>query len=161
MDKNWIIKVPGDAEKIKHLVESLGVDYPVANLLVQRGINTFEDARNFFRPELTLLHDPFLMQDMEKAIDRLDKAIDTKEKILIYDANTGALQNTLAGVYSPESMGVGKEKLVLSNYKELVCIDMTQKKIILNIPKDSLRLNVGSCRVRRERIYRIEPVFYQ
>ena len=84
MEKNWIIKVPGDAQKTKLLMDTLGVDYPVANLLVQRNISTFEDAKNFFRPDITLLHDPFLMKDMDKAVQRLEKAISSNENILIY-----------------------------------------------------------------------------
>ncbi len=84
MNKNWTIKIPGDIEKTRHLMEALGVDYPVANLLVQRNISTFEDAKKFFRPDLADLHDPFLMKDMAKAIERIERAIAKNEKILIY-----------------------------------------------------------------------------
>jgi single-stranded-DNA-specific exonuclease len=84
MGKNWIIKAPGQYDKVKHLMEVLGVEKPIANLLVQRGISTFDEAKTFFRPELSHLHDPFLMKDMDKAIDRLEKAIRNNEKIMIY-----------------------------------------------------------------------------
>ncbi len=84
MKKNWIIQKPGYPQHVQNLIEVLGVEEPIANLLVQRGINTYELAKSFFRPELSDLHDPFLMKDMEVAINRLDKAITNKEKILIY-----------------------------------------------------------------------------
>lgn len=84
MEKNWIIHTPGKTEEVEHLMEVLGIEYPIANLLVQRGINTFEEAKMFFRPELENLHDPFLMQDMDKAVERLQAAIDKGEKVMIY-----------------------------------------------------------------------------
>jgi single-stranded-DNA-specific exonuclease len=84
MEKNWIIREPGHPQDVNRLMESLGVGAPVANLLVQRGITTFEQAKAFFRPELSDLHDPFLMKDMEAAVIRLEAAIKSKERILVY-----------------------------------------------------------------------------
>lgn len=84
MDKNWIIHEPGNSQEVKHLMEVLGVEMPVANLLVQRGIKTYEQAKSFFRPELSDLHDPFLMKDMEAAVSRLKKAISSRERIMVY-----------------------------------------------------------------------------
>jgi single-stranded-DNA-specific exonuclease len=86
MTNKWIFKSLSEEEKIiqKNLVESLSINPTLAQLLVQRGIQTFDEARSFFRPDLAELHDPFLMMDMDKAIERLNKAIDNKEKILIY-----------------------------------------------------------------------------
>lgn len=84
MNKNWIIKDQGNAQDVKHLMESLGVELPVATLLVQRGVKTFDQAKAFFRPDLNDLHDPFLMKDMEAAVKRLTDAIKNKEHILIY-----------------------------------------------------------------------------
>ncbi len=84
MEKNWIIREPGSSQDVKHLMDSLNVDAPVANLLVQRGITTFELAKAFFRPELSDLHDPFLMKDMEAEVIRLEAAISSKERILVY-----------------------------------------------------------------------------
>jgi len=69
---------------VSRLTEELKIDRVLATLLVQRGITTFEEARTFFRPDLNLLHDPFLMKDMEKAVKRLGEAIMAQEKILIY-----------------------------------------------------------------------------
>lgn len=84
MEKRWVLKSQGDRETVQHLADALNVDYNLANLLVQRGITTFEEARSFFRPSLSELHDPFLMKDMDKAVERLEKAIRNKEKILVY-----------------------------------------------------------------------------
>ena len=69
---------------LKHLSAALNVDMAIANLLIQRGIKTFSEARSFFRPKLTDLHDPFLMKDMDKAVVRVKKAIDNDEKVMIY-----------------------------------------------------------------------------
>ncbi len=84
MEKRWSIKPAGDEAIVNRLVEELGIDLVLANLLVQRGITTFEEARKFFRPSLSDLHDPFLMKDMDKAIVRLEQAINNNEKILVY-----------------------------------------------------------------------------
>jgi single-stranded-DNA-specific exonuclease len=84
MDKNWIILQPGNSHDVEHLMNVLSVEKPIANLLVQRGIKTYDEAKAFFRPDLSDLHDPFLMKDMEAAVDRLDKAIIENETILVY-----------------------------------------------------------------------------
>lgn len=84
MDKRWVINEPGDEETIESLSQSLGVDEVVANLLVQRGIQTFDEAKAFFRPSLDDLHDPFLMKDMDKAVTRLVAALNNQERIMIY-----------------------------------------------------------------------------
>ncbi len=84
MEKTWNIKDSGDEEKVKHLSEVLNVDRFLSNLLVQRGVHTFDEAKAFFRPDYEHLHDPFLMKDMDLAIDRLDKAIENNEKVFVY-----------------------------------------------------------------------------
>ena len=84
MEKRWVINEPGDEETIESLSLALGVDQVVANLLVQRGIKTFDQAKAFFRPSLDDLHDPFLMKDMDKAVSRLVTALNNQERILIY-----------------------------------------------------------------------------
>ncbi|MCK9219258.1 MAG: single-stranded-DNA-specific exonuclease RecJ [Bacteroidales bacterium] len=84
MDKCWVLKPQGDPEKVKELSKVLGIDKPLANLLIQRGVNTFDEAKTFFRPSLESLHDPFLMKDMDKAIDRIVYAMKNKERILVY-----------------------------------------------------------------------------
>ncbi|HNY01167.1 MAG TPA: single-stranded-DNA-specific exonuclease RecJ [Bacteroidales bacterium] len=84
MEKCWALKAPGDSVKVQRLAEELNIDPALANLLVQRGVETFEEARTFFRPSLDNLHDPFLMKDMDKAIDRIALAISRNERILVY-----------------------------------------------------------------------------
>ncbi len=84
MDKCWVLKPPGDPENIKAISKELGIDHSLANLLVQRGITTFDEAKTFFRPSLDHLFDPFLMKDMDKAIDRITRAIENKEMIMVY-----------------------------------------------------------------------------
>ena len=84
MQKKWILKEQAEAEKIDELAESAGISKPLANLLLQRGINDSESARKFFHPDLQQLYDPFLMKDMDKAVARLEKAIIERENVLIY-----------------------------------------------------------------------------
>ena len=83
-EKKWILKDTADRETVSRLASELGVDPVLALLLVQRGVNTFREARDFFRPDLGNLHDPFLMKDMDKAVERIRQAIGKGEKILVY-----------------------------------------------------------------------------
>ena len=80
----WIIKEQADPAKVDKLSAEVGIDRVLADLLVKRGVETFEQARSFFRPSLSDLHDPFLMKDMDVAVERLHKAISGGEKILVY-----------------------------------------------------------------------------
>jgi single-stranded-DNA-specific exonuclease len=80
----WTILPKPNQEIVEALAHSLKVDYSIASLLVQRGISNFEQAKGFFRPELTDLHDPFLMKDMDKAVERIQVAFQNKEKILVF-----------------------------------------------------------------------------
>ncbi|MFA7182895.1 MAG: single-stranded-DNA-specific exonuclease RecJ, partial [Bacteroidales bacterium] len=84
IDKRWIVKEPGNPALVRQLASDLGVDHSLANLLVQRNIKTFEEAKTFFRPQLENLYDPYLMKDMDKAVERLDRAVKEGEKILVY-----------------------------------------------------------------------------
>ncbi len=83
-NKKWEIRPVTDQTAVRELSSELGVDPVLASLLVQRGVTTFEGARAFFRPSLEKLHDPFLMKDMDKAVGRVERAIDRGEKILVY-----------------------------------------------------------------------------
>ncbi len=83
-EKRWVLKPKKDKDLIDSLSVELGISKILTDLLVQRGIRTFEEARRFFRPDIEDLHDPFLMKDMDKAIDRIDVAIKNNEKILVY-----------------------------------------------------------------------------
>ncbi|MDP3680829.1 MAG: single-stranded-DNA-specific exonuclease RecJ [Flavobacterium sp.] len=80
----WTLKSKPSEDTVQHLAKALNVEDFVATLLVQRGIETFEDAKRFFRPSLDDLHDPYLMKDMEKAVARIEKAIENEENILIF-----------------------------------------------------------------------------
>lgn len=84
MDKTWILNQSTNNEKITQLQEELGIDEVLCKILVDRGIDNFDKAKQFFRPTLEDLHNPFLMKDMDKAVNRLCQAIDKNEKILIY-----------------------------------------------------------------------------
>ena len=80
----WTLKPKPSSDKVLELSNELQVEKNLASLLVQRGIDNFEQAKAFFRPKLSELHDPFLMQDMQKAVDRIEKAIANEENILIF-----------------------------------------------------------------------------
>ncbi|MFN8257957.1 MAG: single-stranded-DNA-specific exonuclease RecJ [Bacteroidales bacterium] len=100
MKNRWILKSGGDPEIISGLSKELGVDNIIASMLVQRGITTFNEARDFFRPSLQNLHDPFLMKDMDKAVTRLNTAIQNNEKILVYGDYDVDGTTSVAMVYS-------------------------------------------------------------
>ena len=84
MEKRWLLKERGDAHVVTTLATEMAVPAAVANLMVQRGITTKSQAEEFFNPSLASLHDPFLMKDMNRAVDRISTAISRNEKILVY-----------------------------------------------------------------------------
>lgn len=84
MKKKWILKERPDRVVVKQLMGATGYAEPLAALMVQRGITTEAEAEAFFTPRYDVLHDPFLMKDMNIAVDRISSAIDKNEKILIY-----------------------------------------------------------------------------
>jgi len=84
MEKRWILKERGEIATVKTLATALGVSESLATLMVQRSITTPEEAHAFFNPSLDYLHDPFMMKDMNIAVDRLSTAIKKNEKILVY-----------------------------------------------------------------------------
>lgn len=84
MEKRWVIKEQADSKEVQRLSGELNISEPLSNLVLQRGISTFDEAKDFFRPQLSQLHDPFLMKDMEKAVERITRALADTEKILIY-----------------------------------------------------------------------------
>lgn len=100
MQKRWTIKYPDNEEEVKQLAAGLGIDTVLSTLLLHRGVHTFDEAKYFFRPLIEHLHDPFLMADMEKAIDRIDRAIAQNEKILIYGDYDVDGTTSVALVYS-------------------------------------------------------------
>ncbi|MEO0046003.1 MAG: Single-stranded-DNA-specific exonuclease RecJ [Bacteroidota bacterium] len=80
----WTLKPKPSSEKVKALATELKVDELIATLLVQRGIETYDNARRFFRPSLDDLHNPYLMKDMDKAVTRIETAIANSENILVF-----------------------------------------------------------------------------
>lgn len=84
MKKRWVQAEKGNKETVELLAQQLNIDNSLAQVLVQRGISSFDEARDYFRPQMAHLHDPFLMKDMDKAIARIETAISKGEKILIY-----------------------------------------------------------------------------
>ena len=119
-EPRWILKEAADPEKVGRLSTEVGIDRVLAELLVQRGIETFEQARSFFRPSLDNLYDPFLMKDMELAVERVRKAVTGGEKVLVYgdydvDGTTAVAlvysflrdQGAKVGFYIPDRFGEG------------------------------------------------------
>ncbi len=102
MIKRWNLASPSDDEtiNINQLAEELNINTVLSQLLVQRGIHTYDEAKKFFRPQLEDLHDPFLMVDMHRAVDRLNGALGLKEKILVYGDYDVDGTTSVALVYS-------------------------------------------------------------
>ncbi|MFZ9755859.1 MAG: DHH family phosphoesterase, partial [Bacteroidia bacterium] len=84
MKTQWRAKLTPDAEMVARLSKELNLSTELGSILVQRGIDTYERAQAFFRPQLTHLHDPFLMKGMDTAVKRIRKAVQEKENILVY-----------------------------------------------------------------------------
>lgn len=84
IEKRWVVKPQGDPEAAAALAAGLNISPVLANLLVQRGIDSVERARKFFEPKLSDLHDPFLMKDMDKAVERVERAVKGNETIMVY-----------------------------------------------------------------------------
>lgn len=84
VEKKWILRESAGRQTVRQLSSELGVDPVLAELLVQRGVSSFQQARSFFRPSLDDLHDPFLMKDMEEAVERVHRAVVSRERILVY-----------------------------------------------------------------------------
>ena len=75
---------PEQLERAKELANNLGISPILGRFLIQRGIHTVQEAKRFFRPQLTDLHDPFLYTDMDIAVTRLNEALGRKDRILVY-----------------------------------------------------------------------------
>ncbi len=99
IEKRWTLK-PADENKVSALTEALKVHPALCRLLVARGINDYDTAKYFFRPELAHLHDPFLMKDMQKAVDRISEAIEWHERIMVYGDYDVDGTTSVAVVYS-------------------------------------------------------------
>ena len=84
IEKRWVVKPQGNPKAVAAMAAATGISPVLANLLVQRGIDTLEKAKKFFSPQLSDLHDPFLMKDMDKAVERVERAVRNREKIMVY-----------------------------------------------------------------------------
>jgi len=111
VETRWIMAQEADKQNVRNLSDALGIDENLAILLIQRGITTFEEARDFFRPSLSHLHDPFLMKDMDKAVDRLQLAMQKGEKILIYGDYDVDGTTAVALIYTYLKSFVNKKKI--------------------------------------------------
>jgi len=149
MQKRWVQKDRSDNEVVMKLSRALNISTLLASLLAQRGVKTFDEARSFFRPKLSDLHDPFLMKDMDKAIYRIERALRNREKILVWgdydvDGTTAvALVYTFlksiykdVGFYIPDrySEGYGVSKVGVdyakeNNYTLIIALDCGIKAV--------------------------------
>lgn len=149
MEKRWIYKDLPDAEIVNELSKAININETLAMILVQRNIQTYHQAKDFFRPNLNDLHDPFLMKDMDKAVSRLESAINNNEKILIYgdydvDGTTsvaivyGFLRNKYSNInfYIPdrhdEGYGIslkGIDYAAENNFSLIICLDCGIKAV--------------------------------
>jgi len=84
MEKRWVEKPIESLTAVQNLAKDLSVSERLSALLINRGITTFEEAKTFFRPSLDMLHDPFLMADMDVAVRRIEQALEGKEHIMVY-----------------------------------------------------------------------------
>jgi single-stranded-DNA-specific exonuclease len=119
MNKRWTVRENADHEVVKKLAAELNIDTVLSTLLVNRGIATFDEARYFFRPDILHLHDPFLMKDMEKALERIDDAIASGEKILVfgdYDVDGTTAVATVYGFFKARYENL--EYYIPDRYKE-------------------------------------------
>jgi single-stranded-DNA-specific exonuclease len=148
--KRWRVNT-GNKEKTEALFKELKIHPVLCNILVQRGIETYEAAKDFFRPQLSGLHDPFLMKDMEKAVERILKAFSVNEKILVFgdydvDGTTAVAcmyrflrtQYPLTGFYIPhryrEGYGVSKAGIDYAHengYTLIISLDCGIKSVEL------------------------------
>ncbi|CAN5801508.1 single-stranded-DNA-specific exonuclease RecJ [soil metagenome] len=152
MEKRWNI-LAFDLSKAQSLKKSLGISLSLCKILVQRGIDTYAAAKKYFRPQLDLLHDPWLMKDMQKAVDRIDLALGSKEKILIFgdydvDGTTSvaSMYQFIASIYDPaevdfyiphryrEGYGVSKMGIdfaAANGFTLIICLDCGIKSVEL------------------------------
>lgn len=149
MEKRWVFKPIPEEKTVKDLSSAINVVPAMATMLAQRGIETFDQAKTFFRPSLSDLHDPFLMKDMDKAVERIKKAFSQKEKILVYgdydvDGTTSVslVYDFLSKIYSfldyyipdryKEGYGISTQGIDWAkenNIKLIICLDCGIKSV--------------------------------
>lgn len=166
MEKRWNI-IPSDVNQTSLLREQLKISETICNILVSRGITDFEVAKDFYRPSLEKLHDPWLMKDMNKAVARIENAISQKEKILVfgdYDVDgttsvasfyqflTSIHDEALTDYYIPhrykEGYGVSKAGIDFAkenSFTLIVCLDCGIKSVELIEYASSLGIDFIVC----------------
>ncbi|AHJ99862.1 single-stranded-DNA-specific exonuclease RecJ [Hymenobacter swuensis] len=121
MEKRWIRKPAPDVETVRHLADALRVNEAIVSLLCQRNVGTFEEARSYFRPDLSQLPDPLLMRDMDRAVDRLLQALHLGERVLVFGDYDVDGTTSVALVYSYLCRFFGPERIdyyIPDRYKE-------------------------------------------
>jgi len=124
---NWVIKENNDNESVKRLSNELNISPILSSMLVNRRIKTFDQAKKFFRPNFEMLHDPFLMKDMSLAVERIQKAIQKNESIMIfgdYDVD-GTSSVALLSMYL-ESLGLKIIKYLPDRKKKAMAFQLMQ-----------------------------------
>lgn len=115
----WNLKEDPDKEIVTHLQNVLGVDNVIAKLLAQRDIKNYEEAKSFFRPSLSDLHNPYLMKDMDKAVMRIEEALNKKESILVFGDYDVDGTTSVALMYSYlKSFDINIETYIPDRYNE-------------------------------------------
>ncbi len=152
LEKRWNLLDYNDAAA-SSLKDALNVSKPICTILTQRGIETFEDAKNYFRPQLNMLHSPWLMKDMQKAVERICLAINRGEKILVFgdydvDGTTAVacMYRFIVSIYHSEKVdfyiphryreGYGVSKMGIdfahsNNFSLIICLDCGIKSVEL------------------------------
>lgn len=119
MSFRWVYAEPEQEENISTLQEQLGVSEKIARLLTLRGVDSYEKAKSFFRPDLSKIHDPFLMKDMDKGTERLAEAIREGQKILIYgDYDVDGTTSTSVLYIFLKKFGVDVDFYIPHRFKE-------------------------------------------
>lgn len=118
-EKRWALKSQSNSALVADLAKQLNIGTMLGNLLVQRGISSFDEAKKFFRPSISDLHDPFLMKDMDKAVARIEKAFRNNENILVYGDYDVDGTTSVALIYSfIHSMYENVDYYLPDRYKE-------------------------------------------
>lgn len=167
MGQQWIYRAKPSEGAVDEMISSLGFGELASKILVMRGIDSYEKARKFFKPKLTDLNDPFLMADMSKATNRVQSAIEKKEKILIYgdydvDGTTSValvykylqkiINEEYLGFYIPnrnsEGYGISREGIDFAagnNFKLVIALDCGIKSLELIRYANSLGVDFIIC----------------
>ena len=166
MEKRWRI-LHADEEEVTPLHRDLGISKVICKILVQRNLHSFEQTKSFFRPQLSQLHDPWLMKDMAKAVDRIVEAISQQEKILVFgdydvDGTTAVatMYQFLKKIYEEEKLdfyiphryregyGVSKKGIDFAyenNFSLIICLDCGIKSVDLIEYAASLNIDFIVC----------------